>query len=269
MKAAVLKLTHLGLTEYEARAYTALLQENPASAYEIAKNSSIPTSKIYEVINKLESREMVQAIHGKSKRRLFIPVSPDEFVDNFRSAINENLEGVSSELKGIKTGADTSYTWHIKEYGNMLLRAKRMIDTAIESILLLLWVNEMGALYYSLKNAESRKVKIAVIHYGATNIKIDQLYRHPVADTIYEQRNSRGFTLVADSKEVLTGKVEGKERTEAIWSRNEALVMMSEDYLRHDIYFMKLASRFNPLIQEKFGERHEMLRDVFTDKNNE
>jgi sugar-specific transcriptional regulator TrmB len=266
MKEAISKLTRLGLTEYEAKAYTALLQENPATAYEIAKISLIPTSKIYEVLNKLESREMVQAIHGKSKRKLFIPVSPDEFVDNFRTAVDENLAAVKTELKDIKVGVDTTYTWHINEYENLIIKARRMLKTARESVIIMVWANEMEALSYSIQNAEGRGVKIAVIHYGPTNLKIRQLYRHPASDTIFEEKNARGFTLVADSKEVLTGKIEGKEKTKAIWSMNEALVMMSEDYLRHDIYFMKLASRFNPLLQERFGQRYEKLRDVFTDE---
>ncbi|MBI4844835.1 MAG: TrmB family transcriptional regulator [Nitrospirae bacterium] len=268
MKAAINSLIKLGVTENEAKAYVALIKENPASAYEISKISGIPSSKIYEVISKLESRGMVQSIHGESKRRLFIPAPPGEFIDFFRSTLNENLEAVSSELKEIKTGADTGYTWHIKKYENLILRSKRMLNTARESILLLIWANEMENLFYALKNAENRKVKTAVIHYGATNIQIEKLYRHPLTDTIYEQRNSRGFTLIADSKEVLTGSIEGKDKTEAIWSMNRAFVMMAEDYLRHDIYFMKLASRFNPIFQEKFGERYEKLRDVFTDEEN-
>ncbi len=266
MKEAISKLIRLGLTENEAKAYAALLKENPASAYEIAKISGIPTSKIYEVFGKLEAREMIQSIHGESKRRRFIPVSPDVFVDNFRKAVDENIEAVKTELKDIKVGVDTTYTWHIKKYENLIIKARRMLKTARESVILMVWANEMEALNYSIQNAEGRGVKIAVLHYGPTDLKIKQLYRHPVTDTIYEKNNARGFTLVADSKEVLTGKVEGKEQTEAIWSRNEALVMMSEDYLRHDIYFMKIASRFNPLLQERFGQRYEKLRDVFTDE---
>lgn len=266
MKTAVLKLTQLGLSEYEAKAYVALLRENPASAYEIAKNSGIPTSKIYEVIKKLEYRQMIQSIHGERSRRLFIPVSPDEFIQNFRTATEENLQAVKNELKDVKTGIDTSYTWHMKEYKNLIIRAKRMLETARETILLSIWPIEMGALSEAISDTEKRDVKIAVVHYGATNIKISRLYRHPVEDTIYAQKKTRGFALVADSREVLTGKIEGEEKTEAIWSMNEGLVIMAEDYIRHDIYFLKLAARADPLLREKFGERYEKLRDIYGDE---
>jgi sugar-specific transcriptional regulator TrmB len=264
MKTAVLKLTQLGLSEYEAKAYTALLRESPLTAYEIAKNSGIPSSKVYEVIKKLEFRQMVQSVQ-RERSRMFVPVSPEEFVESFRAVLNENLLAVKDELKDFKVTADTSYTLHIRDYDNLILRAKRMLDTSREAVLLSLWPPEIEALFKSISDAEARGIKIAIIHYGATNLKIRQLYRHPVEDTIYTQKGVRGFTLVADSKEVLMGRIKEKE-AEAIWSMNEGFVMTAEDYIRHDIYFMKLVERFDPLLKERFGERYEKLRDVYSDE---
>jgi len=264
MKTAIFKLTHLGLSEYEAKAYTALLRENPLTAYEIAKNSGIPSSKIYEVVKRLESRHMVQSIHGE-RSRMFIPTSPDEFIENFRASIEDNLHTVKTELKDFKVGIDTSYTWHIKDYDGLILKAKRMLDTSQQTVLLSIWPAEIEVLAKSLSNAEDRGVKIAIVHYGATNMKSGQLYRHPVEDTIYAQKGVRGFNLVADSKEVLMGKIKGKD-TEAIWSMNEGFVVMAEDYIRHDIYVMKIVGRFDPLLKEKFGRRYEKLRDVHKDE---
>jgi sugar-specific transcriptional regulator TrmB len=264
MKIAISRLTQLGLSEYEAKAYIALLKESPSSAYEIAKNSGIPTSKIYEVIRRLESRHMIQSIHGE-RSRMFVPVPPEEFIENFRTAMEESLYAVKSELSDFKVGIDTSYTWHIKDYETFILRAKRMLDTSREAVLLSLWHPEIEALSRPISEAETRGIKIAIVHYGATNLKFGQLYRHPVEDTLYTQKGVRGFTLVADSKEVLMGKIKEKE-AEAIWSMNEGFVMMAEDYIRHDIYFMKLVERFDPLLKEKFGERYEKLRDVYKDE---
>lgn len=264
MKTAVFKLTQLGLSEYEAKVYIALLKERPLTAYEIAKTSGVPSSKVYEVIRRLESRQMVQSIHGE-RSRMFIPTSPDEFIDSFRTATEDNLNAVKNELRSFKVGLDTSYTWHIKDYDSFILKAKRMFDTSQQTVLVSIWPAEIEVLARSISGAEALGVKIAIVHYGATNIKLGQLYRHPVEDTIYAQKNARGFALVVDSKEVLMGKFEGKE-TEAIWSMNEGLVIMAEDYIRHDIYFMKIAERFGPLLRENFGPRYEKLRNVHKDE---
>ena len=40
----------LGFTDYEARAYLALLQRHPQNGYELAKASGIPRPNIYSVL---------------------------------------------------------------------------------------------------------------------------------------------------------------------------------------------------------------------------
>ena len=263
MQTAILKLKELGFSEYEAKAYTALVNENPLTAYEISKNTGIPSSKVYEVIRKLEFKHMIQAVHGE-RSKIFIPVPPDEFVQNFRSSIDNNLHAVQTNLNNFRAGMNVNYTWHIKDYDALLLKSQRMIETSRESILLLTWHEEMSALFDDLNKAAQRDVKIGVIHYGKTDYKIVQLYIHPVEDTIYANRGIRGFTIVADSQEAINGKLVEK-KTEAIWSMNEGFVNMAEDYIRHDIYLMKIMKRFDPVLRKKFGDRYERLRNVFMD----
>jgi sugar-specific transcriptional regulator TrmB len=264
VKAAIDRLSQLGLSDYEAKAYIALLGENPLTAYEIAKKSGIPTSKIYEVIRKLENRHTIQPIHGE-RSKMFIPLSPEEFIQRFRSTIEDNLQAVKNELKDIKTGMDTSYTWHIKEHDGLIHKAKRMLDTARSSILLSVWPPEIKLLSESLYKAEERGIKIAVIHYGPANVKIKQLYIHPIEDTVYTEKGIRGFTMVTDSKEALNGVIVSN-KVEAIWSMNEGFLIMADGFIRHDIYQMKTMKRLGPLLTKIFGERYEKLQDVFTDE---
>ena len=264
MQGPILRLKQLGFSEYEAKAYMALVHESPLTAYELSKNSGIPSSKIYEVLRKLEFRHMIQSIHGE-RSKIFIPVPPDEFVQNFRSSVEDNLHAVRTELTTAKTVLDTSYTWHIKNYETLIHKAKRMIGSARESLLILLWKEEMSELVEALREAMQREIKIAAVHYGYTDILINQIYIHPVEDTIYAARGIRGFALVADLKEAVNGKIDDKG-TDAVWSMNEGFVAMAEDYIRHDIYFMKTLQRFAPLMRKKFGDRFEKLRDVFRDE---
>ena len=265
MKAAISKLARIGFSNYEARAYTALLQDNPLTAYEIAKNSGIPTSKVYEVIRKLEDRNTIQSIRTQ-RSRLYIPVSPDEFVENYKVSIEDSLNSIRNSLKGAKVGIDTNYTWHMKEYDDMILRAKRMLGTARETVLLMIWPDEVSRLMEDLTEARERDIKIAVIHYGRTNMNVGQIYRHSVEDSVYAERGLRGLTLITDSKEALIGKISATN-ADAIWSMNDTFVIMAEDYLRHDIYLIKTMMRFNPILKKTFGERYEKLINVYEDEN--
>ncbi|GBE04341.1 sugar-specific transcriptional regulator TrmB [bacterium BMS3Abin09] len=264
MEIAVDKLKKVGFSEYEAKAYIALLEENPLTAYEIAKNSGIPTSKIYEVIKKLEKKRTVQSIHGE-RSKMFIPQPPDEFIRNFRVEIDGKLHAVRNELKDVRTGMDTSYTWHIKDQEGLILKARRMLDTAGENILLAIWPDEIKLLDRSLEEAAARNVKIAMLHYGPTTLRIKQTYIHPVKETLFAEKGARGFVLVADSKEALNARITGRQ-TEAIWSKNGGFVVLTENYIRHEIYQMKTMKRFEPLLRKEFGERYERLLDIYNDE---
>ena len=264
MDMAVDKLKQVGFSEYEAKAYIALLEENPLTAYEIGKNSGVPTSKIYEVIRKLENKGTVQSIHGE-RSRMFIPVPPDEFIQNFRVEIDGKLHAVRNELKDIRTGMDTSYTWNIRNYDGLLLKAKRMLDTARENILLSIWPDEIKLLTDSLREVSARNIKIAILHYGTPSVRIKQTYIHPIKEALFTEKGARGLTLVADSREALNARITSK-RTEAIWSMNEGFVVLNENYIRHEIYQMKTMKRFEPLLRKEFGERYEKLLDIYNDE---
>ena len=62
MKKILQSLQNINFTQYESKAYLSLLQQAQVSGYELAKNSGIPASKIYQVLNKLLVKEVVVAL---------------------------------------------------------------------------------------------------------------------------------------------------------------------------------------------------------------
>ena len=68
MKNLILLLQNIGFSQYEARAYLALLQQSSVTGYELAKNSGIPASKIYQILNRLIERELILVIDSEPKK---------------------------------------------------------------------------------------------------------------------------------------------------------------------------------------------------------
>ena len=89
-------LVKLGFTTYEARAYVALLDSHPATAYEAAKLSGLPTSKIYQVLSRLQEKGMVMEMVEKGRRQ-FVPLEAGEFVESFRSRVDTTLGELERE----------------------------------------------------------------------------------------------------------------------------------------------------------------------------
>ncbi|WP_254863948.1 TrmB family transcriptional regulator [Halovivax gelatinilyticus] len=84
-------LTALGLSSYEERAYRGLLSLGSASASTIAERAGIPTGRIYDVLNGLETRELVTTRPGEEPT-IYVPVDPDDAVDRLLRARKRDLD---------------------------------------------------------------------------------------------------------------------------------------------------------------------------------
>lgn len=259
---AISTLTSLGMTDYEARAYWELLRESPLTAYEIAKNSGIPSSKVYEVMKRLESRHIVNPIQGE-KAKMFMPTPPKEFIESYRSLVEQKLDAASRELTRVAPVRPAGFTVQMYDYESLLLKAKRALSTAARYILLSVWPQEFSELSGFVMEAEDRGVQAAVVHYGPTNLKAGTIYRHPVDETVFKKYGTRNFVLASDSREAIIGSILD-EGSESIWSMNKGFVLIAEDYVKHDIYLMKMTARFDPLLRETYGLRYEKLQEVFS-----
>ncbi|MDA4896313.1 TrmB family transcriptional regulator, partial [Streptomyces sp. MS2A] len=66
-------LKNLNFTEYESKAYLALLEESPLTGYAVAKKSGVPRSKIYEVLESLVIRGDIFVSYGNTPQYIPVP----------------------------------------------------------------------------------------------------------------------------------------------------------------------------------------------------
>lgn len=261
------RLSEIGFSEYEAKSYLALVQKNPSTAYEIGKESGVPSSKIYEVLGKLKEKGMILTVDeedGKTKR--YIPQHPDEFLAQYQHGVQKTVQSLRSVLNGMNGNKEASYVWNIMDHDRLLEKAHQSIESAKKVILLSLWNEELALLEGPLRGAEQRGVQIALVHFGPPKIRVGQVYYHPIEDTLYSEKQGRALVIVVDSQEVLMGNIGREGKTEGAWSRNKGFTMIAEDYVKHDIYITKIISRFEKELIEKFGEKYVKLRDVLKDE---
>lgn len=259
------KLMDTGLSEYEARAYLGILGKHPATAYEAAKASGIPTSKIYGVIAKLEEKGILSVLGG-GKTKKYIPVDPEEFIESRRAMMEETLKGIKQGFMEAKSDTDVSYIWNLKEYGHLMDKAGRIIKDSSASLVISIWGEEMEHLTDAIKEAEARSVKVSIVHFGVPRKGAGLMFQHPIHDTIYAEKGGRGLVIVGDSKHAIMGTIQKDGSAEGAYSTNKGFVTLAEDYIKHDIYVMKIVKRFDRELVRTFGRRYEKLRDVYTDE---
>ena len=260
------ELASLGLSEYEAKTYIAMLEQGGSlTAYEAAKASGVPSSKIYGVMDKLVERGVVQQTAADGTNR-YEPLDPSEFIANHRFKMESSLTRLSKGLSSLGGKSHRSTIFTMSDYDMLIDKASRMIQGARRGVLVSAWKEEFNQLAPLITKAQKRKVRAAAVHFGKPELSAGQLFSHPIEDTLFNEKGGRGLVVVADSREALIGTVYGDGSVEGGVSENRGFVTLAEDYIKHDVYIMKIVNRYDCELVRRFGENYALLRDIFSDQ---
>lgn len=93
-------LRDLGLSEYEARAYRSLLKTGPTTAKELSRVSDVPMGRIYDVLNTLETYDLVRS-QTASRPKKYVAVEPDTALDRLLADKRAELEAQAEQYEEI------------------------------------------------------------------------------------------------------------------------------------------------------------------------
>lgn len=127
------ELKNIGFTQREIKVYIALLEIGTYSVGKIIKKSGIPSSKIYETLDKLKEKGFVSSLIQKNKL-YFTAESPERILNYFDEQRNNVAETIIPKLKllGKKEKQERSVTLYesvsgIKSIYELMLRIGKPI----------------------------------------------------------------------------------------------------------------------------------------------
>ena len=118
-------LMRLGFSEYEARAYTALVQRSPLNGYEIAKESGVPRANIYAVLDKLMARNAIKRFESAGGTR-YTAVDPTKLTRNLAREHDRTLREAERSLESISAPPAFDYVWNAEGYDAFLAAVLRL-----------------------------------------------------------------------------------------------------------------------------------------------
>ena len=164
------KLRQLGWSEYEAKCYIALLKTGPATGYRVAKESGVPSAKVYEVLSRLADKG---AVKQDQLAKLFVPVAVAELLGGIRAKQTQIIDQLQDDLAQFVGGSADVSTETITGWQSILGRAVTYIAAATSRISYAVPAVHEGALRESLQEAELRVVEIHLTRlpdFAATQI---------------------------------------------------------------------------------------------------
>ncbi|MGB9633545.1 MAG: TrmB family transcriptional regulator [Chloroflexaceae bacterium] len=236
------QLAALGLTEYEAKVYLALLSEHPATGYQISKSSGVPRSMVYEALGRLEGRGAVLKSE-EEKATLYRPVSPAVLLDRYEREARERAERLRAELMPLYNRQESGRLWNFSGRREALAYAEELIEGAQHELMLVLTDADVEALRECLTRAHARGVALGVILTGNTAFELGQVVRHPKRETELHQMEET-LIVVADEREFLIAS--GHLFTTATVTTNHNMVLIARQFIWMELFAQRIFARLGP-----------------------
>jgi sugar-specific transcriptional regulator TrmB len=99
-------LRDLGLSEYEARAYRALLRTGPTTAKDLSRASEVPMGRVYDVLNSLEQHNLVRS-QAASRPKKYAAVEPDAALDRLLDEKKRELQTQAEQYEEVVADLST------------------------------------------------------------------------------------------------------------------------------------------------------------------
>jgi len=96
----MVSLRDLGLSEYEARAYRALLRTGATTAKDLSRASDVPMGRVYDVLNSLEQYNLVRS-QAASRPKKYVAVEPDTALDRLLADKKRELQQKAEQYEEI------------------------------------------------------------------------------------------------------------------------------------------------------------------------
>lgn len=127
-------LGKVGLTQYEARAYIALVARGVGDAASLASAAGLPRTSAYKVLESLAEKGYAQPTGGKPI--LFRPTPPLEVADSLKGAIQEVFEQLAQLHRVVAEHGEPQLVYLLSERDKVIAKIGDLLDQSTRTFIL-------------------------------------------------------------------------------------------------------------------------------------
>lgn len=245
-------LQQLGFTEYEARAYEALVAGGELNGYALAKASGIPRANIYAAVGKLVQRGAAQRVE-RPAGVAYLAVEPSLLLHEMEAGQRQAMEHARAALARLSRERNPPVVLNLRD-GEVLERAAQLIDASTTSLRIALQPSEAAQLASHLREARERHVVITTLCLDRCETEcggcVGNIHRgHPVPPG-----GSRWLLVVSDERAAVLGYIAPGSVT-AVFTEQPLVVELATAYIQQSttlaILAGELAGRLEGLLSTK------------------
>jgi len=226
-------LVALGFSLNESRAYAALLQESPATGYEVGVRAQIPRSAVYGVLRRLVKAGAARSIAGSPER--FAPAPAEDLLVLLRKRFDASAEQLEEAIRRLDVTPPTPDAFSVRGYQRILEEAERLIRGAQQRLVVSGWPREIDQLAGELKRAAKRRVYIVVFSHAELPQLPGEVFSYGLDEKSLEEFWKHRLVVVADDRRSLIGATEMADTDNAVVSETSAIAEIATSQVALDI----------------------------------
>jgi HTH-type transcriptional regulator, sugar sensing transcriptional regulator len=226
-------LVALGFSLNESRAYAALLQESPATGYEVGVRAQIPRSAVYGVLRRLVKAGAARSIAGSPER--FAPAPAEELLVLLRKRFDASTGQLEEAIRHLDVTPPTPDAFSVRGYPRILEEAERIVRGAEARLVISGWPREIEVLTPELKRAAKRKVYIVVFSHAELPALPGETFSYGLSEASLEEFWKHRLVVVADDHRSLIGATERSDADNAVVSETPAIAEIATSQVALDI----------------------------------
>jgi sugar-specific transcriptional regulator TrmB len=254
--AAAEALLELGFSLNEARADGALIEEHPATGYEVAARAQIPRSAVYGALRRLVKAGAARAIAGNPER--FVPTPAEEVMDLLRKRFESSAGKFERAIREIDVSPQAPDAYTVRGYRRVLEEAERVVQRATHKLIVSGWPREIGHLSSELRRAvKQRKLYLVVFSHAELPELPGHVFSYGLHESELESFWQHRLILVADDILTLIGAAEMSDRDDAVISETRGIAEVATSHVALDITLLSQRQKTNvePIMAAMLGQR--------------
>lgn len=231
-------LQQLGFTEYEARAYVALVADGELNGYALAKATGIPRANIYAVADKLVQRGAAQRIEQPAGVA-YLAIAPKPLLHDIEVGQHKAMADARDSLSRLAQRSKLPVVLNLRD-DDVLQGARKLIDAAATTLRIALQAHEAAQLAPYIRQARARGVVITTLCLDGCETECGAC-----AGTVHRFRlvgseSTRWLLVVADDRVALLGHLADSSVT-GLLTEQPLAVELASAYIQQSIALALLA----------------------------
>ena len=214
------KLSVLGLSPYEARAYIALVAHGYGNAEVIAATAQIPRTSSYKILQSLEDKGFAIGTQGRPK--IFKPEPPGDVYEKFHADLEETFKKLTLLHEIVHDRGMPQLIFTIAGKDKVIEKIGELLDKSTKSFMVSTpsFSTLRDKLKKKFQNAVARDVKITIVTSPTQGVS-------DYAEVIH-RKGLLATDVIADNKQAL---IAAPDLTACGYTDNELLAKHLQDFL--------------------------------------